>query len=709
MPRPLLIRIEKAAGGNPFYALEIARALESDGNGAPGQALPIPDDLRQLVARRLGRLPRRTREALLRISALAQPTIALVDPSDLEPAEEAGVARVHDDGRIEFVHPLFAGAIYAAASHQRRRRLHGELAQITSDIEERARHLLLSNTGDATDAHLADVLHGAAEHALRRGAPEVAAELDEQSARRTPSQQIELRWQRCLRAARNHLKAGDPTRSRGLCQVVLAMEPTAPVRARALQLLAELSAVARTGDAIPLLEQALACAGKDAVHAAQLEIALGIMFLADLDLAHAHRHLVQAVALAERSSDAPLIAEAIAMKACAGVLCGHGLDDSVLERALALEDPDHEVGFQMRPSLCVALAYEYTGRIDLARRLFITLREQLIARGEESDLPQVLAQLAATSYLAGDLALAEQEANEAERLAALTGVELFRAFALGVRALVRSLRGNAGGARADGTEAFDISRRIGWPNGMDHARWALATIALADGDSEAALATLDPVVVQIETLGVYEWPNAMALPDAIEALIATGELERATRLTNALANTGHNFDRPWALATASRCRALLEAAAGRLDRAAAAADAAVIEHARLPMPLELGRTLLVQGQLLRRRGERRAARVTLNEALEIFGKLGTPHWAGRATAEIARIGVRRAPDQLTQGEERVAALAAQGLTNPEIAARLFISRRTVEANLARVYRKLDIGSRAELGATMAKRQTNDTP
>ena len=122
------------------------------------------------------------------------------------------------------------------------------------------------------------------------------------------------------------------------------------------------------------------------------------------------------------------------------------------------------------------------------------------------------------------------------------------------------------------------------------------------------------------------------------------------------------------------------------------------------MPFELGRTLLVHGQLQRRRGERRAGREMLQHALTIFEEFGAPLWAEKARAEIARIGVRRAPEELTEGEERVAELAAQGLTNPEIATRLFMSRRTVEANLARAYGKLGIRSRAELGAVMAKRK-----
>jgi DNA-binding CsgD family transcriptional regulator len=701
LPRPLLIRIERACGGNPFYALEIARSLGPDA-GAAGNQLPVPDNLRELVVKRLQRLPQRTREALLKVSALAQPTIRFVDPADLAPAEEVGVVRVGANGRIELTHPLFGGAIYVAASHARRREVHAELAEVAGNIEERARHLMLARANDEADEHLASVLHEAAGHALRRGAVEVAADLEEQAARRTP--QMETQWERCLRAARHYIKAGDPHRSKALCEEVLGATSLPSLRAHALGLLAEAYLFDRPHTAIPMLEEALACVGEDTGHAARLEIALGGALAAVLDVARSDLHLMRAVELAERAGDAALVGEAIAMKQTYGLIAGKGLDDEALKRALALEDLDREVPFQMRVSMNVAQAYMFTGRLDLARELYIALRQRLVARGDEADLGWVLAQLGATAWLAGDLDAAERETTHAERIAILTGVELFRAFALMIRAMVRGLRGDTAGARSDGTEALTISQRIAWPYGTAQASWALALLAMSEASFEMAAAILEPVVSTVEAVGIYEWPIAMVVPDAIEAFVASGKVERAARLTDMLGKWGRKFDRPWALATSSRCRALLEAAAGDLERASADAEQALVEHERLPMPFELGRTLLVLGRLQRRRGARRLGLETLQRARMIFERLGTPLWAERAVDEIARIGVRRAPQALTEGERRVAELAAQGFTNPEIASQLFMSRRTVEANLARVYRKLGIRSRAELGAVMAKRR-----
>src|SRR5204863_4123522 len=129
LTRPLLVSIEEACGGNPFYALEIARALQEAGPRAPGETLPVPDDLRKLVEARLRRLPHGTRHELLKASALPHPTIALLDTAQLAPAEEARAVSVDAEGRVEFSHPLFAGAVYAAASPEHRQRLHGELAE----------------------------------------------------------------------------------------------------------------------------------------------------------------------------------------------------------------------------------------------------------------------------------------------------------------------------------------------------------------------------------------------------------------------------------------------------------------------------------------------------------------------------------------------------------------------------------------------------
>jgi len=701
LTRPILGSIESASRGNPFYALELARAFEAEGPGG-GVGLPVPADTSELLARRLRRLPRRTREELLKASAQIQPTIQQVDAAALGPAVDAEIARIHPDGRVEFAHPLFATAVYAAAPEAERRRIHRELASVSTDVEEQARHLSLASSG--RDRELAELLDRASERALARGAPEVAADLAEQAARRTPDDTPDLVWDRLLRAGRYSLKAGDPTRARALAEEVSDEVAGGPVRARALYLLAEERVMEGPASAIGLLEEAIATVGTDVALEADLETSLGWMLVAAFQLQAADEHLARAGEISARVGEQDLLSQALAVRELASLLLGRGVNDDAIERALALEVPDHEVPFQRRPSLVLALVFNYIGRLERARGLLAALREQLLARGDEGDLAHVLVHQGVTSLLAGDLEGAEDHVGDALRVATLTGQELLRAFALALRAVLRVMRGDPAGARADATEALERSERLGWQHGVNQSRYALAMIALAEENPSAAVTWLDPVIAQVEALGVYEWVIAMSIPDAIEALIATGDMTRAAHLIEGLEALGRKHDRPWALALSGRSRALLSAASGDLDQAQAAAEGAVIEHERLPMPLELGRTLLVLGQLQRRRGERRAARESLRRAESIFESMGTRLWADRTRAEARRIGVRRAPTELTANEQTVAQLAAAGLTNREIAARTFTSRRTVEANLSRAYQKLGVRSRTELAAQMPRQE-----
>jgi DNA-binding NarL/FixJ family response regulator len=190
----------------------------------------------------------------------------------------------------------------------------------------------------------------------------------------------------------------------------------------------------------------------------------------------------------------------------------------------------------------------------------------------------------------------------------------------------------------------------------------------------------------------------------VEIVIGLGDLERAEALLTRLERQGRTTGRRWTLATAARCRALLVAARGDTPGAIQALDEALRHHQHLAMPFELARTLLVSGQMQRKAKRKRNARQHLDQALSIFESLPAPTWAARTRAELSRIGLRPpAPLELTATEERVAVLAASGHTNRQVATALLLSPRTVEDNLARVYRKLGVSSRAELGAAMTRR------
>jgi DNA-binding CsgD family transcriptional regulator len=199
------------------------------------------------------------------------------------------------------------------------------------------------------------------------------------------------------------------------------------------------------------------------------------------------------------------------------------------------------------------------------------------------------------------------------------------------------------------------------------------------------------------------------VPDQIEALVARGDLERAEELSEWMDEVARATQRAWTVATGARSRALVQAARNNLDEADMTLEGALAAHERLPMPLELGRTLLTRGVVQRRMRRRAAARELLEQALTLFEGRGAILWAERARLEIARIGVRSgAQIDLTPVEKQMAALVALGYTNREIAASLSLSRKTVEANLTRSYRKLGVRSRAELVARLSV-QPEPTP
>jgi DNA-binding CsgD family transcriptional regulator len=259
--------------------------------------------------------------------------------------------------------------------------------------------------------------------------------------------------------------------------------------------------------------------------------------------------------------------------------------------------------------------------------------------------------------------------------------------------------------RSAATEALELSERTGWQIVVSCALGALGLLELSLGDTEAADRALGELAAAVEAVELTEPFQAAFLPEAIEASIGRGRFGQAERLVEMLEECGRRLDRPWALACAGRCRGLLLAAQGELGPAANALEEALRQHERVPMPLERARTLLAYAGVQRRKRERRRARATLEQALAIFAQHGASLWAQRTRRELRQLGGRpTTKDELTPAEARVAELAARGMTNREVAAALFISAKTVEANLGRVYQKLGIHSRAELGARAATRE-----
>ncbi|HZU47232.1 MAG TPA: AAA family ATPase [Mycobacterium sp.] len=704
-PRPTMVRIAELSGGNPFYALELARAM---GGLSPESEAALPATLAGLVRARIGRLDNDARNVLLAAACTAEPTVDLLARATgagvertvelLEEPEDHDIIRI-DGNRVHFSHPLLARSVYTDAGPARRRRMHRALADVVTLPELRARHLGLAAT--RADPETLRALDEAADAALARGAPAAAAELIELAIRLggdTSSRRI--------RAAQHRFQAGDTGRAQAvLAPTIDAMEP-GPLRAIAFDLLAGMriydNSFLQAGDR---LKAALDDATSNPVVLVQTLLMLSFVQLNSDEYSESLRHARQAVTVAEELDIPTLTSQALAMWVRASFTYGQGFDESALKRALELEDPHIDVPIPFRASAINALIMTCTGRLDEARTQMRAIRQHCVERGAEGDIVAIAGYSTWADIWQGRFSDAAESANDAVERAEQLGGDHVLVIPLSVRAAVAAYTGRERDARADAHNAMGAQRggspRLPgyWP------AMALGFLEVSVGRYAEALTTLQPVLSIFNSIPSTEILSAWYIPDAVEAMIALGHFDDAEPLTEALERNGRRLDRAWMLAVGARCRSMWLAARGDVGAAEEVAHQAITEHQRLPMPFERARTQLLLGQLQRRQRRKEPAAETLHEALRAFEAMGTPLWAERARAELARTKVSPARDLgLTPTEQRVAELAASGMTNRDVAATLFISPKTVEHNLSRVYRKLGIRSRAELGQWMRQTQ-----
>jgi DNA-binding CsgD family transcriptional regulator len=251
--------------------------------------------------------------------------------------------------------------------------------------------------------------------------------------------------------------------------------------------------------------------------------------------------------------------------------------------------------------------------------------------------------------------------------------------------------------------ALDVAHAAGEVSLVPWVRTALAMLEHSLGDPAAAWAAVEPLVDDVERYGIADPVGFGFVPEAILALAALGDLDRAELLLSIWDERARQLDRALALAMGGRCRAVIAGARGDWAAADDAIADALREHKRVDTPIELGRTLLTEGQLRRRQRQKADARESLEAATALFERCGAALWAQRARDELDRVGRRCATGDLTVTQTRVAELVAAGKSNRQVAAELFISPKTVEANLARVFRVLDVRSRTELAVEWARR------
>jgi DNA-binding CsgD family transcriptional regulator len=640
----------------------------------------------------LGTVPPSSADLLLVAAAAGRPTLDLLraaagepEPRALQPAIDAGLISVAGN-EVRFSHPLYRSALYAHASRERRHAVHRRLAELTTDLEERARHLALS--ADASDEGIAAVLDEAARLARDRGAPDASAELLEHAIRLTPAGEGASVRRRHLLASDDRFAAGDTVAADGHAREALRLSESGTDRAESLRRIAAIDLErGALVDARRSLETAAIEASDDTLVSAEVRRDLAGVLLRAGDLELAESHASSAIERAERSGDTPLVVAARTSLARVTLLRGGAAD--VLASGLdAVASPGDD-----GPDLVMAEAEIITGEHERARDRLQRVRASTLERGDERGRRAALARLAEVELRDGSWDRAGSLAEEARSLARDLG--LGDATELGLLALVAALRGRADEARAHARlglrEAGDDRRALLWCLG------ALGFLELSVGRPELAIRHLGRAGGITTDMGITEPAATPFLADEAEALIGAGETAAAEARLAWLEERGEILGRHSAIAAGARGRGLLHAEVGDLAEALASLERSVGLFETVPLPFERARSLLALGTCRRRDRQKRPAREALERALALFEELGAPIWAERSRQELARVSGRRASlTELTESEARVVRLAASGRTNREIARTLSMSVRTVEGHLSHAYAKLGLRSRTEL-------------
>jgi DNA-binding CsgD family transcriptional regulator len=707
LPRPIddrvASRVVTTAGGNPLALLEIPALLSRDeleGRAPVEGPLPPGSTLERVLARRLDGLGEDTRRALLVVAAaearrgdvvLGALNEAGLDVAALEDAESAGIVTLAP-GEVAFRHPLLRAAAYHGATAVARREAHRAVARaLPQDDPQRAWQLAAGAT--RPDEQIAAALEAAARSARARTGFGPAAHAHLRAAELSPEPLDRAR--RLVEAARDLLPAGHP--DVGLARLEQAERVLAIADGDVTGVAADLRTLRaqlalRTGRTEEARELFRAQARRVAPPMSAMLLllsSLGAMALRD------HRGwLADAERARELAGDSELLAALAMLSAGAARMT---VPDVATGRRL-LEDGERRLGdlglaLSLAPEIVALAAHGWLWIEEYERG--VQMLDRLVAAGRESSsvgaLPYPLAARAHGNLSLGRYHRALADAEEAVALAEQTGQDPALVIALGMLAAVHCWHGDETAAAEAAERAIALGERRNVPLPAIYARQALGLLALATDRVEEAVERLE--AVRAEALP----GNVMWAPHLVDAYLRADRRDDAAAVVEHYARTidGHRI-----------APAILERLRGMTAHDETRFRAALDLHG--PAPFELARTQLAYGEYLRAADRREEAREPLRSALEGFERIDALPFAERARRELRAAGaITRAAAtdgaELTAHEQRVAQLVAQGLTNREAAAALFVSAKTVEHHLRNVFRKLGIKRRSELARLMAAR------
>lgn len=713
-PAPAVVeRILWAARGNPLALIELVALLSGPqlaGEEPLEEPLRVGAAVERAFLRRVERLGEPGRRALLVAAASATGELRPIlraaatlglDVELLEQAETTGLVALQA-GRVVFHHPLVRSVLYATAPPAERRVVHRALAAALHDEgDDTAQAWHLAVAAFAPDEAVATALERAARAAGDRGGQAAAAIALERAARL--SEDPQARVTRLVAAAEAARLAGRLDKAASLLEEA-ATHADWPGRAHIWHIRGRIELFrGRAETAYELLTTAaekIAPQDRDTAATMLANAAVAAFLRGDTPGALATAQRADQLRLADGG-----LAELITTLALGVALDSMGQTSRsvpTLLRAAAIAEQPREEPLPPEYVLFAGLVLVWTGEFARARRLVRHVLDEARTASALGILPLGLYVLATLETRTGQWAAAYASATEAARIAADTGDQLWRCYALGALALIEAARGQEADCRAHATEAIGLADRLEMEYARD-VKWALGSLELGMGRPEEAIRHLEPMTTAFSK-GTARVP-AIIRPstlDLVEAYVRAGRPIPDMLMNTILA--AKDIQSAVFQAGSAHCLGLL---ADDLD-----VDrwftAALQAHQTLGTPFLRARTQLCYGERLRRVGRRVEARTQLRAALATFEDLGAKPWADRAAAEIRASGEtlhRRDPtatEQLTPQELQIAMIIAGGITNREAGARLFLSPKTIEVHLSRVYRKLGIRSRTQLARLLVE-------
>ncbi|MEV0964577.1 AAA family ATPase [Streptomyces sp. NPDC049910] len=710
LPSRMAGRIHRASGGNPRLALAIGRSLADARTPVHhAEALSLSGRARDLARQLLGVASPTVRATLLLAALALRPSASLIRragrptaEADLATAERAGLVTLTEDGSVAFTAGVLPSTLVHDACWTERSQGHAALARVVDDPVEEVRHRALAT--DVPDELLAAEVAAAAEAARRRGNSALAAELALLAAETTPGREGRQRIARLVDAAEEAARAARADLAVRAATDLLSRDAAPADRVRA-----RLAVLDTAGQGLTGLDEIYVHAMEDsegdtALRAAvQLRLAVKYV-LADGDPVRSRAAAVDSAELASSVGDAKTAARALTVRARMERFLGWPDAERVLAEARALEMVERPLGVRNAARILTIRHALFDDRLGDARDQLNALLPLVEQRGTVEDAIELFNTSAEVEARRGQCAVALSHAGRSLALTLEAGLSPGPAwYSL---ALAETAGGSFARAAGYARRSAQASEEEGDHVFLSRSLYALGRIQLVTGDVANALETLRRVQAGERAQNAVDPSMLRWHEELAEALIANDAPEEAADVLAGVRPVAERLGRTTVLLGCDRVYALCLAAGGKSDEAAVLLAATADRFGGAGLPLERGRALIALARVERRRRRRSAAQQALQAAAAVFERSGAAPWLALAsetpsgTAEPApsRAG---ALSSLTEAELHLALLVGQGASNQEAAARLYLSVKTVEARLTRIYQKLDVRSRAQLAGALS--------